>query len=1075
MTTDVTDITSLNAAIVAADTAAANSGVITIQLDNSITLTTVLEAVNLAAGVTLDIVGQGHTIDGGGTQQGLFVYAGTVDVSNLTIADAVAVGGAGGSGLSGGGGGAGLGGGLFVAGPTQGSGGGNVTLINVGFSNDGAVGGAGGAQTIYGPLYSFGIGGGGGLGGNGGSASQLTSAGGGGGIGSGAAGGSSAGAGGGAGKIPGAAAGGAGASGGAGGASGGGGGGGDGYGNTGYSIFGGGGGGVGGTPGNASNYTSGFGGNGGFGGGGGGGGGTTGGGGGLAGQGGFGGGGGGAGGNGGFGGGGGGGGYSSGGGGGFGGGRGGTGLPYNTLQSGGGGGGGLGAGGDIFVQQGGILTIEGGTLADGTVTGGAGGGSIVGHDGADGSAYGSGLFIQGNQAVTLAPAAGQTLTIAGAIADQDGSYTSLGQSVPAGTSADGTPYAGIGTLVVAGGGTVALTNAQNTYSGGTTIEAASTLLLGAPGAAGYGAISFAPGTADDLTIGRGDSPANSIAGFAAGDVIDLQGIGLAGTATVNAAGTLMLSGGGLAASVTLELSPSPTLSSLAFALSGDGAGGTEITGKIGPGPTLVAAAPAKLGHGQSAIIGTVSVPGLPSDALSLHVINAPSDGRLSLAGGKITYTETKALATSTTDSFSYDIVDQYGKTSAVANAAIVLDAGPITSTVTATVDVGSTTNLAATILAGVKSGLAGDTETITAIGSSSPNGSETLAAGAVDFTATGGSLQNIAAEGTASVSFGYTITDQLGDTAGGTVVVKVVNPVDRIYGGIYGGSTINGTTGADIITAYQYNNVINDNGGNDTVYAGLGQATVNAGSGNDLIDLNGYYDAVAGATGNDTISGALGNATITLGNGSDVVSLAGYNNIVHAGTTSGTDYIDAGVGSSTITGGGGNFVVLAGGFNNVVSLAGGGNNAVFTTPSNNPSLPSGTPVPVDQGAATVTTGSGNDTIIAGGYGNVINAGAGMNYITGGTGKDIFILDNPGFDTITNFSLTNNDVLNVAAALTAAGWTSSKTLANYLKITDTSSYATLSIVPGGTGPATAIAQLNNVGSITLASLQSHMVL
>jgi Ca2+-binding RTX toxin-like protein len=196
--------------------------------------------------------------------------------------------------------------------------------------------------------------------------------------------------------------------------------------------------------------------------------------------------------------------------------------------------------------------------------------------------------------------------------------------------------------------------------------------------------------------------------------------------------------------------------------------------------------------------------------------------------------------------------------------------------------------------------------------------------------------------------------------------------------------------------------------------------------------------------------------------------------VVHAGTTTGTDYIDAGVGSSTVTGGGGNFVVLAGGYNNVVTL-GNGNNSVFATPANNPSLPAGTLVPADQGNATVTTGSGNDTIVAGGYGNVINAGAGMNFITGGTGDDTFVLDNPGFDTITNFSLTNGDVLNVAAALTGAGWTASKTLANYLKVTDSNNYATLSLVPGGTGPATALAQLNNVGSITLSSLQNHLVL
>ena len=78
---------------------------------------------------------------------------------------------------------------------------------------------------------------------------------------------------------------------------------------------------------------------------------------------------------GGFGGGGGGGGASggTGGRGGFGGGAGG--------DSGVGGGGGLGAGGDIFVQQGGTLTIEGGSLGAGSVTGGAAGGTAPGPGG----------------------------------------------------------------------------------------------------------------------------------------------------------------------------------------------------------------------------------------------------------------------------------------------------------------------------------------------------------------------------------------------------------------------------------------------------------------------------------------------------------------------------------------------------------------------------------------------------------------------------------------------------------------------------------------------------------------------
>jgi hypothetical protein len=157
----VTSEAELNDAIIQADGEAANSGAFEIDvvgiLDNP--LTTALKAINLQPGVTLNIVGKRlipgqdsfPVLDGGGSQRGLFVYSGTVNIKNLTIENMVARGGNGGTGA--GGGGAGLGGGLFVGAN------GKVTLNNVTFDNDQAVGGSG---------SSNGGGGGGGLGGNGG-------------------------------------------------------------------------------------------------------------------------------------------------------------------------------------------------------------------------------------------------------------------------------------------------------------------------------------------------------------------------------------------------------------------------------------------------------------------------------------------------------------------------------------------------------------------------------------------------------------------------------------------------------------------------------------------------------------------------------------------------------------------------------------------------------------------------------------------------------------------------------------------------------------------------------------------
>jgi autotransporter-associated beta strand protein len=469
----------LNAAIQAIDntgSASARFASYTIDLTNDVTLTTDPLAINLATGGSLTLNGHGHALDGGGVGRGLFVFAGSVTIGDLTIQNAVAAGGAGGGGFGPGGGGAGLGGGLFVASA------GTVTLNNVGFAHDAAIGGMGGA------FNNTGYGGGGGMGGAGG---QYAFFNGGGGIG-GPATGSNDGYSGGAGILFGATpTPGRGASGGGGGYGQGG-----GYGPAGARMNGGFGGGGGGYIASGS-YASGA---GGFGGGGGGG--------------------------------------DYGGVGGFGGGGGGSnGAPTGQNAGFGGGpggpgsgGGGLGAGADIFVQQGGSVRIGAGSLAAGTVAGGGYGG----YGAQSGQAFGDGLFIQGNQAVTLAPAAGGTLTISGMIADQTGSGGSGSN-------------AGAGALVVNAAGTVVLA-AANSFSGGTTIQAG-TLDIAVGGSAGGGVIDFAGSTSGaTLRVDAATAPTNIIGHFHAGDTIDLHGIAFNANEVLNyttATGELdILNGGG---------------------------------------------------------------------------------------------------------------------------------------------------------------------------------------------------------------------------------------------------------------------------------------------------------------------------------------------------------------------------------------------------------------------------------------------------------------------------------------------------------------------------------------------------
>ena len=147
------------------------------------------------------------------------------------------------------------------------------------------------------------------------------------------------------------------------------------------------------------------------------------------------------------------------------------------------------------------LTIVGGSLGAGTVAGGGGGGF-----GVDGQAFGGGLFLQGNEAITLAPAAGKVERISGVIADQSGS---------GGTGAN----AGAGSLTLNGAGTLDLT-AANTFSGGTTIDQG-VLELAKASAGGSGGIDFAS-TSGEVEYSAGAHLANAISGFGGADNIDFS-------------------------------------------------------------------------------------------------------------------------------------------------------------------------------------------------------------------------------------------------------------------------------------------------------------------------------------------------------------------------------------------------------------------------------------------------------------------------------------------------------------------------------------------------------------------------
>lgn len=512
-----------------------SSEVYTINLFSSIAPTS-----QVIVNANVNVVGNANTINMNAADRAFFIAGGTVNISNLTIQNGVAMGG---TGVQGGGGGAGLGGAIFVgsgiyyggAAPNgdisiaaQGISAPDVTLSGISFQNNQATGGNGTGSPQAG-------GGGGGMGGSGGNGADATAGGGGGGFGNGATGGAGAsdddGYAGANGAfvnvtpVAGSAGGGGGSGdddnyGGAGGLFGGGGGGG---GASGWTYPGtGGGGGVGGSGGhydNGSGATDG--GNGGFGGGGGGAAYVA------------------SGGAGGFGGGGGAAGNqdgssvtANGGAGGFGGGGGGS-LTGDAGAGGFGagdgsssnGGGGAGLGGAIFVMNGASVTIADGGFSNSSVNPGTGA--------ANGSAYGADLFAGSD--VTFNVSAANTVNVINL-----GGAGNLGDPNVANNAA---AYAGQvnGGVTKTGLGILAVNGTNNFYSGNTTVNQGTLALVTGAREVGTAQVTVGQNSGDNATLALGSNSTLQLAGFDGGTdqaVVIAQDAGSSGAVTIgNGAGS----------------------------------------------------------------------------------------------------------------------------------------------------------------------------------------------------------------------------------------------------------------------------------------------------------------------------------------------------------------------------------------------------------------------------------------------------------------------------------------------------------------------------------------------------------
>ena len=174
-----------------------------------------------------------------------------------------------------------------------------------------------------------------------------------------------------------------------------------------------------------------------------------------------------------------------------------------------------------------------------------------------------------------------------------------------------------------------------------------------------------------------------------------------------------------------------------------------------------------------------------------------------------------------------------------------------------------------------------------------------------------------------------------------------------------------------------FDNYMEGNEGNDTIYANGYRDTVYAGSGDDEIHswkASGYSEGM--------IFGEEGNNRIYLyGDGFQRVEVGDGNNLIDTTQSTGRNGIVTGNGNNTINGGDGEDIITAG-----------------------------------FGVNTINAGGGNDTVTVWGDGSVVDGGAGNDTITaygtttvnGGSGDDVIYINNGDHGSVSNLTVNGGD-------------------------------------------------------------------
>ncbi|MEM6663381.1 MAG: type I secretion C-terminal target domain-containing protein [Pseudomonadota bacterium] len=239
---------------------------------------------------------------------------------------------------------------------------------------------------------------------------------------------------------------------------------------------------------------------------------------------------------------------------------------------------------------------------------------------------------------------------------------------------------------------------------------------------------------------------------------------------------------------------------------------------------------------------------------------------------------------------------------------------------------------------------------------------------------------------------------------------------DDLVGG-NGNDVLLGGDDADTLTGSDGNDKLQGETGADLLIGGSGMDTLLGGDGNDVLRGGDGDDVMRGASGNDTLRAGAGQDQLFGGVGADalfgeggddrLLGAAGKDNLQGG---DGNDELRGGADDDDLNGGNGNDLLFGDAGND--DLVGADGNDLMKGGNGNDDLNGG------NGNDDMWGGAGNDTLVAGNGDDTVVGGTGNDIMTGNAGADHFVLKG-GFDTITDFDLSEGDTLDIGALIT--GW------------------------------------------------------